>query len=400
MDTFSNFQFQNGLKAYVSEFSGVAWQNVAIIVRRGACYGKSGLAHFAEHAILGYLASQESVISDMGGSLKIGNTNFCTISSSCLIPANEKSLNQIMDMYRGALFADTISPAKERKIVEKEALLKAEDFVSMEMRYNIFAEAEWAHQGTIGEPSSLSDLDVQDFFNRYFKPNNITLVIAGGLSVETCRLAIESWSSIASGEIHAENLVLNQELFNENCFGGGKTIIGKKPHGALRCMIRLPDGDERFDHLFSEALYDALYKVFRVELEAVYAVDCSSPIHLPRGLRFMEVFIDTLTKDVLEVSQEIFEKCLDAICSKEVFERYKARLLNRYILKGFSDSFAEQFEGVVERLLFHERIISPEEERQCLVDSTAEEYVAWAAQAAKQNFFFIESPWHKEETDK
>jgi zinc protease len=207
LPTSESFSLKNGLEVIVLENHRVPAVNHTIWYRVGAGddpVGKSGLAHYHEHAMfLGtakYKAGEYSkIIASHGGEENAFTTHDAT---AYFINIAKEELPLAMEMeadrMRGLSPSDA-DMAKEKQVIIEERRMRIENnpeaLLAEQVRAVLFRNHPY-HIPVIGwlhEMEGLTKQDVLDFHNKYYHPNNAVLIISGDITVREVKPLVEKY---------------------------------------------------------------------------------------------------------------------------------------------------------------------------------------------------------------
>ena len=210
------FTLPNGLRVVMSRDASVP------TVSAGVWYGigfrieprnRTGFAHLFEHLM--FMGSQnvprgafDRLLSGAGGANN-GSTRFDYTNYYEVAPSNALDLILWMEADRMA-----------RPVINQEVLTSQQGVVGNEVRVNVLnqpyggwpwidlpmlANENWhnAHNfyGELGDLQAATVEDARDFFNRFYRPNNAVLVVAGDIDYAATRRMVERYfGAIPRGE--------------------------------------------------------------------------------------------------------------------------------------------------------------------------------------------------------
>jgi len=198
---FTKYTLLNGLDVYFAHWDR-PWVGVEIVVHSGAredSIGKSGLAHFVEHTVNenvpGFKHDDVREFFDtVGGRVGFGSTGYLATAYGFAIPAK-------VDIFRKALsiFGSMLLEAQIQKNIENERKVILREFngkfpIAERVKWNLEVQKALfnGHRlenyvRPIGLPMdflSITEADLQGFYDKYYTPKNMSLVVLGGLSIE------------------------------------------------------------------------------------------------------------------------------------------------------------------------------------------------------------------------
>ena len=203
----SNFTLKNGLEVIVIENHRVPAVSHTIWYRIGAAddpQGKSGLAHYHEHAMFLGTANYKSgeyadIVTRQGGEQNAFTSR--DLTGYYINIAKEKlplAMELEADRMRGLVLSDA-DMAKEREIIIEERRMRIENnpgaLLSEQVNAAMFLHHPY-HIPTIGwmhEMQKLSKNDVLDFHKTWYHPNNAILIVSGDVTPPQVRALAEKY---------------------------------------------------------------------------------------------------------------------------------------------------------------------------------------------------------------
>lgn len=177
--------------------------------------GRTGFAHLFEHIMFEGSANVpegkfDEWLEAAGGSNN-GSTNVDRTNYWENIPTNALELALFLESDRLGFLIEAMSPEKvdgQRDVVKNERRQSYENrpygMVSIALKEQLYPENHPYHWPTIGSMEDLSAAsyeDVVEFFNLYYTPNNVSLSIAGDISLSETLALVEKWfGSIERGK--------------------------------------------------------------------------------------------------------------------------------------------------------------------------------------------------------
>lgn len=195
--SFEKNTLPNGLDIY-SYHVPRPWAIVRFVIHAGAHEDPvvlPGLAHFVEHCVSNNIeGTSKKYVSEylmsQGGSCMLGSTTYKTTQYSFKIPIDKKVLQQAL-----SFFGNMLITANLKEKVENERSIIIREFNE---RYSVQEQLEWqmairaalfkgnrleTYNRPLGRPSginSITEADLQSFYDRYYVPANISVIVAGG----------------------------------------------------------------------------------------------------------------------------------------------------------------------------------------------------------------------------
>lgn len=215
MIQFEKFQLQNGLQVLVHEDTSTPMAAVNILYKVGArdeSPEKTGFAHLFEHLMFGgskHAPNFDEPLQRAGGENNAFTNNDITNYYDILPVENLEVALWLESDRMKFLNIDNHALEVQRKVVCEEF---KENYLNQpygDLWHKISALAYTTHPymwPTIGkELKHIEDAtlnDVQDFFNRYYRPNNAIMVVAGNVKKNQIKALANKWF----GDIEPYNL--------------------------------------------------------------------------------------------------------------------------------------------------------------------------------------------------
>jgi len=209
-----SFFLDNGLQVVVIPQRRVPIVTHMIFYKAGGADeepGQSGIAHFFEHLMFKATSTHESgafetAVKAVGGSQNAFTTNDFTAYFEEVPP---DALGEMMafeaDRMRN-LVLDDEAIETERRVVMEERLMRVDNAPGGILRETLAATLYQNHPygrpviGWMHELEKLGREQLKAFYDRYYRPNNAVLVVAGDIDTETVRkLATETYGKLERG---------------------------------------------------------------------------------------------------------------------------------------------------------------------------------------------------------
>jgi zinc protease len=209
---YTMFTLPNGLRVVLHEDHSVPIVAVDVWYHVGSGRekpGRTGFAHLFEHLMFEgskhvkegqFDELLESVGGDNNGSTTSDRTNYIIT-----VPSNAIELALFLESDRMGYLLDTMTPATvdgQRDVVKNERRQSYENrpygmasIVLGEMLYPPEHPYHWPTIGYMDDLSAASYEDVVEFFKKYYRPNNASLVLAGDFDTARVRQLVEKWFS-------------------------------------------------------------------------------------------------------------------------------------------------------------------------------------------------------------
>src|SRR6185369_8317091 len=171
--------------------------------------GRTGFAHLFEHLMFeGSKHVKEGefdTLLEAAGGNNNGSTNNDRTNYVIDVPANALELALFLESDRMAYLLPPMSPERvngQRDVVKNERRQSYENqpygMASITIDEMLFPPAHPYHWPTIGYMEDLtaaSHEDVVEFFKKYYRPNNASLVVAGDIDLDAAEKLVRKWFS-------------------------------------------------------------------------------------------------------------------------------------------------------------------------------------------------------------
>ncbi|HEY4476847.1 MAG TPA: insulinase family protein [Candidatus Paceibacterota bacterium] len=205
---FTKTVLSNGLEVH-SVFWDRPWIGMIVVVHSGGRedpVAMPGLAHFVEHLVSQNIPDREfdstkEFFETCGGLVEFGITNYLSTRYKFAVPAHLATFSEAL-----VIFGSMLLGAKLEKKVERERKVIFREF---NWRYPFLEQLDWdmgirralfkGHRletwnRPLGRPEgflSVTEADLQGFYDRHYVPTNMSLVIIGGLPTEAVIARLE-----------------------------------------------------------------------------------------------------------------------------------------------------------------------------------------------------------------
>lgn len=217
---FEEYDLPNGLHVILHQ------DNTAPVVTTGVMYnvgakdevkGRTGFAHFFEHLLFEGTANIKrgewfKIVSSNGGANNANTSNDRTYYYETF-PSNNEQLGLWMESERlRKADINQIGVDTQREVVKEEKRLRMDNQpygnLFTEVQKNLFTKHPY-HWSTIGSMDDLNAAklsEFQDFYKKFYVPNNATLVVAGDINIAQTKKWVEAYyADIPKGTVAAKN---------------------------------------------------------------------------------------------------------------------------------------------------------------------------------------------------
>src|SRR5688572_1927755 len=207
---FQQFQLPNGLNVILHQDKTVPVVAVNVWYHVGSANekpGRTGFAHLFEHLMFegskNVPEGEFDILLEAAGANNNGSTNNDRTNYVIDLPNNALELALYLESDRMAYLLDAMPPEQvnsQRDVVKNERRQSYEnrpygmaDLELDKMLWPATHPYSWPVIGYMEDLTAASHADVQEFFKRYYAPNNASLVIAGDIDLDRTQALVEKW---------------------------------------------------------------------------------------------------------------------------------------------------------------------------------------------------------------
>ena len=208
--SFRQFQLPNGLNVILHQDKTVPVVAVNVWYHVGSANekpGRTGFAHLFEHLMFegskNVPEGQFDLLLEAAGASNNGSTNNDRTNYVIDLPSNALELALFLESDRMAYLLDAMPPEQvnsQRDVVKNERRQSYENrpygMASLEIDKMLWPANHpysWPVIGYMEDLTAASHADVQEFFKRYYAPNNASLVVAGDIDLDRTQALVERW---------------------------------------------------------------------------------------------------------------------------------------------------------------------------------------------------------------
>lgn len=239
---FEKYQLDNGLEVVMHQDHSDPIAAIALLYHVGSARelpGRTGFAHLFEHLLFQSSENLEdgafiSGIPALGGTFNGGTSNDMTIYFEA-VPNDALERVLWMESDRLGYFINTVTQPRlenEKQIVKNEKRQGVDNVpyghTSSVIDSNLFPESHpynWQVIGSLADLQATTLEDVRGFYETYYGPQNVTLVISGDIDIDDTKALVERYfGEIPAGAeiaaIAVPDVVLSetQSYFHEDNF--------------------------------------------------------------------------------------------------------------------------------------------------------------------------------------
>ncbi|WP_254884057.1 pitrilysin family protein [Aquimarina sp. TRL1] len=239
---YQKYELENGLQVVLHQDKSDPIVSVAIQYGVGSNRekkGRTGFAHLFEHMLF-----QESenvpqdqffkTIQDVGGTLNGGTWQDGTIYYE-VVPKNAMETVMWLESDRMGFLINTVTESafkNQQEVVQNEKRQRVDNrpygHTNWVINKHIFPEGHPYNWQVIGELEDLQNAtveDVKEFYDKYYGPNNATLVLAGDFEIEEAKTMIEKYfgeikrrQEVEKLKVQNVTLSASKRLYHEDNF--------------------------------------------------------------------------------------------------------------------------------------------------------------------------------------
>jgi zinc protease len=211
----ANFVLDNGMEVVVIPdhrgpiVTHMVWYKVGSADEQP---GKSGIAHFFEHLMFKGTKNHPSgeldaLVSSIGGELNALTTYDYTAYHETVPPEALPTMMELEADRMRNLIIDDAAVATEREVIMEERRSRIDGdpqaLLSEEVQPTLYRNHPYRQPviGWMHEIEQLNSADAKAFYDRYYRPNNAVLVVAGDVTAESVRAMAEAtYGKLERGE--------------------------------------------------------------------------------------------------------------------------------------------------------------------------------------------------------
>src|SRR5687768_18588928 len=207
---YQQFRLANGLNVILHQDRTVpvvalnVWYHVGSANEKP---GRTGFAHLFEHLMFegskNVPEGQFDILLEAAGANNNGSTNNDRTNYVIDLPSNALELALFLESDRMAYLLDVMPPEQvnsQRDVVKNERRQSYENrpygMASLELDKMLWPANHpysWPVIGHMEDLTAATQADVQEFFKRYYAPNNASLVVAGDIDLDRTQALVEKW---------------------------------------------------------------------------------------------------------------------------------------------------------------------------------------------------------------
>lgn len=224
---YQSYELENGLELMVFPDHSIPSLRFSIYYNVGSIdevEGQTGISHFLEHIM--FLGTEnlaegkiDDLISAVGGQLNAA-TSFDYTYYYHEVPSSKLELVMALESDRmNNLKFNTAEINREREVIKQERRMRTENNVFSkgfeEIKATAFQDSYLEHNviGWMEDINNISTLELKNYYQRYYSPNNALIVVSGDVDfAEVKRLAEKYYSDYQPAEIKRKAMQIKTQL--------------------------------------------------------------------------------------------------------------------------------------------------------------------------------------------
>lgn len=332
----------NGLKVItIKKDTQIASLNIGINI--GSLYEKDserGLSHFIEHMLFKGTKTRNNEelnkkLEFLGGDYNAYTDNSNTVFTvSCIEEEIGNAIELLGDMLMNSVM-DENEIVKEQGVVLSEIKASKDDiedlsfkrtsevaFLKSPLRYDVL--------GTEETVSNFKRNDIVTYYNRYYTPDNATLVLVSSLNhsdaIKLIKDVFKEWKGTVG-----EKIKIHYEKNHSGFFTSYKKQIEQSTVIYLYSMENLEEEDEMplkiLNHKLGESANSILFRELRENRGLAY--DVYTSLDLSKDVRIMNIFT-AVSEESIDETINVINDCIKKIKSKDiVFDEETLELMKK-----------------------------------------------------------------------
>lgn len=410
-DPYAQFEsavLSNGLIVHCFHWPQCSGVHLGFGIHSGARHdapGKEGSAHYMEHLVHCNGGSSAEELKDFfdrntGHRANLGTTSFYSTWYSCHSSVEERLLSQSLEFFGNMLLHGKIERymERERAVIEGEYRRKYPFDVLHELTErmfrtvfpNTFFTRMSSPLGTLETIRSMTEGDLQSFYDAHYTPQNMEIVAVGELPLKDLVRFLERspFSMQKSGERTELLEPLDETPYPTDrieLFKLGEYIQGLSS-AEYHSLAQLSNAysSSQID-LFGSMLSERLFTEIRQERSWAYGVSCNYQ-SFGGDFGWFRIQCPGLQLDAVPSIEAVVTECINTLSEqRSLFDQCKAKgIASKRFLDQNGSAIAE---GALRDLLLKDRIIPLAEELSDLEQSTLEDVALIANRLATERRF-------------
>lgn len=320
----------NGLKVItVKKDTKIASLNIGINI--GSLYEKDeerGLSHFIEHMLFKGTTTRDNEklnknLEFLGGDYNAYTDNSSTVYTvSCLQEEIKNAIEILGDMLINSVM-DEKEIVKEQGVVLSEIKASKDDIedLSFKRTSEVAFEKSSLRYDVLGTEETVSNFkrnDIVTYYNRYYTPDNATLILVSSLEHDEAINIVENVFKGWTGKV-AEKIPVNFEKNKAGIYTSYKKQIEQSTIIYLYSIDNLMEEDEMplkiLNHKLGESANSILFRELRENRGLAY--DIYTSLDLSKDVKMMNIFT-AVSEESIEETIEVIDDCINKIRKQEL----------------------------------------------------------------------------------
>ena len=330
---YQQFELDNGMQFMVFPDHSIPLIRYSIYYNVGSIdeqNNQTGISHFLEHLM--FLGTEnlpegeiDDLISSVGGQLNAA-TSFDYTYYYHEVPASMLELVMALESDRMQnLKFNAAEINREREVIKQERRMRTENNIFSrgfeEIKAHAFKDSYLEHNviGWMEDINSISPQQLQNYYQRYYSPNNSLVVVSGDLEAEMVKkLAEEYYGSYQAAEIERKEFKLPAQLAEKT----KKVELNTNIPYALQ-LYRIPAADkleitalEIFLDILANSQSSRLKQ--KLQQEAGIILDSGAFLYPLRTDSFALIYFIPSNQNLVEQAQQAFDRELEKIFTEGI----------------------------------------------------------------------------------
>lgn len=320
----------NGLKVItIKKDTQIASLNIGINI--GSLYEKDnerGLSHFIEHMLFKGTKTRNNEelnkkLEFLGGDYNAYTDNSSTVFTvSCIEEEIGNAIELLGDMLMNSIM-DESEIVKEQGVVLSEIKASKDDIEDLSFKRTsevAFSKSPLRYDvlGTEETVSNFKRNDIVTYYNRYYTPDNATLVLVSSLNHSDAIKLIEDVFKDWKGSV-GEKIKVPYEKNNSGLFTSYKKQIEQSTVIYLYSIDNLEEEDEMplkiLNHKLGESANSILFRELRENRGLAY--DVYTSLDLSKDVRIMNIFT-AVSEESIDETINVINDCIEKIKNKDI----------------------------------------------------------------------------------
>lgn len=320
----------NGLKIItIKKDTKIASLNIGINI--GSLYEKDderGLSHFIEHMLFKGTKTRDNEtlnknLEFLGGDYNAYTDNSNTVFTiGCLEEEIKNAIEILGDMLMNSVM-DEKEIIKEQGVVLSEIKASKDDIedLSFKRTSEVAFEKSPLRYDVLGTEETVSKFkrnDIVTYYNRYYTPDNATLVLVSSLEHDEAIDIVENVFKEWTGKV-AHKISVEHEKNKAGVYTSYKKQIEQSTIIYLYSISNLNEEDEMplkiLNHKLGESANSILFRELRENRGLAY--DVYTSLDLSKDVKMMNIFT-AVSEESIDETIDVIEECIEKIKNQEI----------------------------------------------------------------------------------